>query len=436
MKECMKKSVLSVILIVFVLLCSGLFFLIADNAQIEFVEGTYDDIVVSYNEEIPENNVKATISSNILHKNKMEIPVEVEKLSIQNVKDLGKYTVNFRAKYFYITKLGSYSVDIIDKCSPILTVNEETLEYSCVDEIDGDITDRVLLEKYLDKIIFSVSDNSENKTEYIVYRDNKAPVITYSDNLLNYQCIDNVDGDITDRVKYYESGGYFYYTATDNSGNTAEISRKIENGNKVIYLTFDDGPSVHTARLLDILNKYNVKATFFVVGVSRYLDILPRMEKEGHMIAAHTDSHNYSTVYSSVDNYFVDLQDIQDKIYNQLNHKTKLVRFPGGSSNTVSKKYCKGVVSEISEELKNKGYTYFDWNVSSGDAGETTKTDVVIENIKRGIQNHNVSVVLQHDSKGFSVDAVEEVIKWGLERGYVFLSLTEQSSTMRHKIAN
>ena len=119
----------------------------------------------------------------------------------------------------------------------------------------------------------------------------------------------------------------------------------------------------------------------------------------------------------------------------QTGQETKLVRFPGGSSNTVSD-FNPGIMTTLAQQLHDKGYEYFDWNVSSGDAGETTSTDQVVENVISGIQSHNVSVVLQHDIKAFSVDAVEKIIQWGLNNGYTFLPLNFDSPPAHHHINN
>ena len=112
------------------------------------------------------------------------------------------------------------------------------------------------------------------------------------------------------------------------------------------------------------------------------------------------------------------------------------MRFPGGSSNGVSKKYNTGIMTRLTKDVTDMGYQYFDWNVLSGDAGETTDTEQVYENVIAGIQKHNVSIVLQHDIKGFSVDAVEKIIIWGLANGYTFLPLTPSSPTVHHTVNN
>lgn len=422
--------IIFLLIICIVLLCICF---ILDNPEINIVDGTYENIVVEYGKEVPKNNVKAIYLSKIFHKKGIEVPVVVDDISVTKI---GPYTVNFHVNYKGAAKSGYYIVEVVDTVSPILDVDEETLEYTCIDNYDGDITEQVDKIIEPDRYIFTALDSSGNYAEFIVYRDNDPPHITLGKGLLDFECIDNVDGDLTNKVTYYESEGYMFYTVSDSSGNVAEVNQKIGNGNKVVYLTFDDGPSAYTSDLLDILKKYNVKATFFIVGTSRYLSILPRMEEEGHKVAAHTYNHEYSQCYSSVDAYFEDLDKVQSKIEEQIGHRTELIRFPGGSSNTVSKKYCSGIMTELSTEVENRGYTYFDWNVSSGDAGETTETNVVVSNVKSGIESCNVAVVLQHDVKSYSVAGVEEIIKWGLDKGYVFLPLTEKSFAAHHKINN
>lgn len=202
----------------------------------------------------------------------------------------------------------------------------------------------------------------------------------------------------------------------------------------VIYLTFDDGPGRDTRRLLDILDKYNVKATFFVVNTS-YSNVIAEEYKRGHSIGIHCNTHNYYSLYESDEAYFADFNAMYDEIVNQTGEGTCLLRFPGGSSNTVSC-FNPGIMTRLTEEVENRGFTYFDWNVSSGDAGQTIETQQVVENVINGVQKHKVSVVLQHDKKSFSVDAVEQIIIWGLENGYTFLPLTKDSPTCHHKIAN
>ena len=113
-----------------------------------------------------------------------------------------------------------------------------------------------------------------------------------------------------------------------------------------------------------------------------------------------------------------------------------IVRFPGGSSNTVSRKYKEGIMSSLTKDLSSKGYLYCDWNVASLDVDGATTADEVAANVILGVQERPVSVVLQHDTREFSVEAVEQIICWGFANGYTFLPLTEDSKMVHHKVNN
>ncbi len=160
-------------------------------------------------------------------------------------------------------------------------------------------------------------------------------------------------------------------------------------GDKVVYLTFDDGPGAYTQQLLDVLDKYNVKATFFVTNASpKYQDMIAKEYAAGHSIGIHTYSHDYNKIYASEEAYFEDLEAMQDVIVKQTGETTNIIRFPGGSSNTVSD-ITPGLMTTLTQEVQNRGYQYFDWNVASGDAGETTDTETVVSNVISGIKQHN-----------------------------------------------
>lgn len=206
---------------------------------------------------------------------------------------------------------------------------------------------------------------------------------------------------------------------------------------KVIYLTFDDGPSEYTMELLEILDRYQVKATFFVTkGDPDYVDCIGEAARRGHSIGIHCYSHWYKKIYANEDAYLADMKKMDEIIFEQTGVHTKLMRFPGGSSNQVSKQYNQGIMTRLEKIVEGMGYCYFDWNVDSNDAGGTTETDLVAENVISSVEKKDVSVVLQHDSHGYSVAAVEQIIRWGLENGYVFLPLSTESPGMHHGIVN
>ena len=201
-----------------------------------------------------------------------------------------------------------------------------------------------------------------------------------------------------------------------------------------IYLTFDDGPGDYTNELLDTLAQYHVKATFFVTGNGDDA-LIEREYRDGHAVGLHTLSHNYAYIYSSVDNFFADLYAVQERVKNVTGQTSMLMRFPGGSSNTVSRRYKRGIMSELTRMVEERGFTYFDWNVLSGDAGETTDTGEVVWRVTSALKDGD-NVILQHDIKDFSVAAVGEIIKYGKENGYKFDKLSSSSFAAHHGVNN
>ena len=276
---------------------------------------------------------------------------------------------------------------------------------------------------------------------------------TYSEP--GYTAVDICDGDVTDKVSVSgnvdtaNAGKYTVtYNVSDNCGNESEVQRTVKvvapmsddavnPGDKVVYLTFDDGPGPYTEKLLDILDRYNVKATFFVTnGKPDYQNLIAQEAQRGHTVAIHSASHDYAKIYQSVDAYFADFDEMNSIITAQTGKAADLVRFPGGSSNTISKKYCYGIMRQLVCAVEERGFRYCDWNVSSGDAGGTTSTSQVVANVIAGIKGNNVSVVLQHDIKNFSVDAVEQIIQWGLSEGYTFLPIISTTPMSHHGVNN
>ena len=207
-------------------------------------------------------------------------------------------------------------------------------------------------------------------------------------------------------------------------------------GKKVVYLTFDDGPRMGTTNIiLDILKKEGVPATFFVTN-SGPDSLILREFRENHSVALHSSSHNYSYIYSSLNNYFSDLSSVHDRVYKITGYDSRIIRFPGGSSNTVSRKYSPGIMTELTKEVVQKGYKYYDWNINSGDAGETTDPNVIIENVTSKLSKDRENVILMHDIKPYTRDALERIIKIVKERGYQFDKITTKTDMMVQKINN
>ncbi len=392
---------------------------------------------------------------------------------------LGTYKVRYHATYGGVEIVRERIVHIVDTTVPVIELKEdgkitlpgqpyEEAGFTAKDNYDGDITHLVQREEKDGVVYYTVSDSSGNQATAerpIAYGDETKPTISLlgADQIViqagvtfvepGYSALDGVDGDLTDKVKvegkvdHFSAGIYtLIYKVSDSHGNEAQVQRivvvepirqpdKVTPDGKVIYLTFDDGPSKHTERLLEVLNKYNAKATFFVVKTG-YLHLLPKIAEGGHAIGIHSVTHDYKQIYSSKDAFFKDLYAMQDIIYQRTGIKTTLMRFPGGSSNTVSANYCKGIMSELVKDVTDQGFQYFDWNGDSNDAGGAKTSDEVYNNVIKSIGNRKRVVVLQHDIKGFSVDAVERIIIWGLQNGYTFQALTPESPSCHHGVNN
>lgn len=210
---------------------------------------------------------------------------------------------------------------------------------------------------------------------------------------------------------------------------------RTDDGIRKVYLTFDDGPSMYTERILDILDQYHVKATFFVTGEEavshpeRYQEIVER----GHTLGMHSYSHKYSDIYASVQNFTKDLKKLQDFLYDTTGIESNLYRFPGGSSNTVStipmKNFC--------DYLKQEKITYFDWNISSKDASIPTLTaDEIVENCTENLGKYQNAVILMHDSaeKKTTVEALAPIIEKIISMDNTqILPITEDTVIVQHK---
>lgn len=233
------------------------------------------------------------------------------------------------------------------------------------------------------------------------------------------------------------------YQCKDRSGNISNATREviisatIGDEQKVIYLTFDDGPSPNTDKILNILAKYNVKGTFFVTGNDasfRYL--IARAAKEGHTVGLHTYTHQYS-IYSSEETYFADLNSVKDMVKQLTGIDAHHIRFAGGSSNTVSRKYNRGIMSRLVKDVQSRGFRYYDWNVSSGDAaGNLVPKNSIVANATASRANH--ICLLMHDSrpKVSTVEALPSIIEHYKKLGYAFLPISDSTPLFHHGVNN
>ncbi|MDR2132277.1 MAG: polysaccharide deacetylase [Clostridiales Family XIII bacterium] len=196
--------------------------------------------------------------------------------------------------------------------------------------------------------------------------------------------------------------------------------------NKTVYLTFDDGPTVHTARVLDTLKEKGVKATFFIVGTSvRRLGeegeaLLRRMADEGHTIGVHCDVHDYKRVYASVEAFLEDFNAAFTLIRDITGVRSDIFRFPGGSVNAYNVKIRAALIGEMTR----RGFTHYDWNASSNDTSGRATEDSAWSNAVSRAGNANRVILLMHDTKAVSVRALSRIIDTYEEKGYGFARLT------------
>ncbi len=391
---------------------------------------------------------------------------------------VGDYSILYSIEYKEKTIQKKRIIKVREQEKPMIILTGDTkvklcpnheyqeLGYEAFDNYDGNLTDKVVIHKLKDKWIYTVEDSSQNPyttVRQFIYEDAEAPSITLQGssvmtiyqnetyNELGYQAYDNCDGDLTSQVKVSGTvntsvvGVYeLKYTVSDTAGHIAEETRVIRvtpapdlNG-KVIYLTFDDGPSrTITPGVLQILREENVKATFFIINHDDSLNYLIRQAYEdGHTIAIHSYTHNYRHIYSSEQAFFEDLNLMSTKLESITGVKPYITRFPGGSSNTVSR-FNPGIMTRLAKELTNKGYIYFDWNIGSGDAGGVSSAYEVYQNVTSSLGNHT-NVVLMHDFEGnyYTLNALRDIIHYGKNNGYTFSNITETTPQIKHRIAN
>lgn len=430
-----------------------------------------------YGLEYVDAGAEATVESSLF--DGLRIPVTVDVQLDVNPDVIGDYTAVYRAEYLWLSATATRDVKIVDTTAPVITLTEDPSEYwtpgteyaepgfVAYDDYDGDITHLVTVEQTENVVTYTVADSSGNRASaqrILKPADIISPQITLSGEQEivvhlarpyeepGFTATDDRDGDITHKVVVegtvdsYTAGSYpITYTVTDSFGNTTSVVRTVKvepapltepvvpNG-KVIYLTFDDGPSQYTPKLLEILRKYNVKATFFVVN-TQYIHLLPEMVADGHAIGVHTGSHVYQEIYADETAFFADFKIVHDQIYALTGQKTTIMRFPGGSSNVISN-FNPGIMTRLTQMVTDYGLQYFDWNVDSKDSGRSKTAQQVFQTVVAGIGDKTCSIVLQHDIHGYSVDAVERIIQWGLANGYQFLPLEPTSPNCHHTVRN
>lgn len=405
---------------------------------------------------------------------------------------IGTYEVIYNVPMIFGTYKQKVTVNVVDKAAPEITLeggeeynqsySQEFQEpgFTANDVYDGDLSEKVTVEnKQISdtemQVTYTVTDNSGNtatKVRNVHIVDDVPPVITLNGSETMTIIIgksyeekgakanDEKDGDLTDKIQIEGSvdtskeGNYeITYKVSDTKGNEATKKRTIivlaeeikartgtDGEPGVVYLTFDDGPSSSiTPKILDILKKKNVKATFFILNYGSDGEALVKREiAEGHTVGIHGYSHEYSQIYKSVDTYMNNITKLQDKIKASTGYNATITRFPGGSSNTISRNYCKGIMTTLCKEVVSRGYKYFDWNVDSEDAGGAKTSQNVYNNVTKGLSKSRANVVLMHDFSGNTktLNALESIIDYGIQNGYTFSNITTNTPMVTHKPNN
>lgn len=225
-------------------------------------------------------------------------------------------------------------------------------------------------------------------------------------------------------------------SADENTSESAGLADSVteEDTRKKVYLTFDDGPSSHTGEILDILKEYDAKATFFVNGKSSelYGDAYKRIVDEGHTLAMHSYTHVYAEVYASVDAFMDDMYKLRDYLHELTGVWSGVYRFPGGSSNTITKIN----IREFGKALAEENIVYFDWNVSSGDAvNKPPSAEEIYKSVTDGILKKSEPVVLMHDlaSKKTTVEALPLILQFIEENDCVAVGIDETTEPVQHR---
>lgn len=391
-----------------------------------------------------------------------------------------RYTLNYEGKTYYADR----TVRVVDKTAPTIQLTDNN-GFTASDNYDGDLTDKVTVttEKQEDGrylITYTVEDSSGNRavaTRTADTLDTVPPEISLKGNYIKTLLVgetytdegctaaDDVDGDLSGKV-ISDCGGSFKaekagtfrikYTVTDSSNNSAETERVIKVINKIGYdastwatddgvgvicLTFDDGPGhKNTPKNLDTLKQYGVKATFFIVNYSEDKKaIVQREVDEGHTVALHTYVHDYDWVYANENNYLEGINQLHDKILADTGYDTHIIRFPGGTSNGVSR-ITPGLMGILPKKMLDNGYLYYDWNADSTDA-ETkymNDADAIYEHAISGMKQGRYNILLMHDidSKTATAEALPRIIQWGLDNGYKFEPITVDTPLVCHNATN
>ena len=222
------------------------------------------------------------------------------------------------------------------------------------------------------------------------------------------------DGDYVSKTEPYP---YLY-------AKSGAVKEEVEVPEKTVFLTFDDGPSRNTVKILDTLAKYNACATFFLIGENMTEDgveIARRAVEEGHMLGMHTETHRYEKIYHSVDSFLADYDKLAARFVETFGECPSAFRFPGGSYSS----YINPIKTELREELNRRGFVGYDWNVSGEDSVGTPTAASIKKNIFDSLEGQTQPIILLHDSpcSNLTAEILPDILERLVAEGYTFMTL-------------
>lgn len=379
----------------------------------------------------------------------------------------GTYTVTYTTMYEGTQYTDTRTVKVVDSTKPTLkaTIDEDEpsnwvtgprdVKITATDNIDGDITSKIVKTEDAEKTIYSVTDSSGNKASLLLRAQEEVapPVIEFSDGsaldvIYTYQdeeltmprvfAIDGNDNELTEWIQtegtydIHTPGVYpIRYFLKNYLGEVVEARRTvvveklqnpdfIENPNKVIRLTFEGGPYASTSDILTILDKYNVKATFFVsCWNAQYLSLIQNEKKAGHAVGIYSYGSDLKEGYGDCD-YFRRLTEYSQRtIESYTGSRATIMRFPGGSEEGINA--TEAIMSILRKEVGNWGLKYYDWTIDP--SNDINNSAGVYQSIVDSVSAGSSNIIRLHDSSASTLGALENVIVWGLKNGYTFIPL-------------
>lgn len=385
-----------------------------------------------------------------------------------DVSRLGNYQLTYSAVYEGTQYTDTRTVAVVDREKPVMkaSVDEnrnadwrtgpKDFIITAADNYDGDISDRVTRSEQDGKIVYTAEDSSGNRTTLLLRAPEKIdpPEIEFDDGpgdsviytYLNEEpempkafAIDGDDNELTEWIQIEGSydistpGTYrLRYFLTNYLGETVEAYRTVVveqlinpnyilNPDKVIRLTFEDGPCANTAEILSLLDKYNVKSTFFVsCWNTPYLQLIQSEKQAGHAVGIYSFDSDPKQSYGDAEFFRIQTENAQDVIRDYTGSKATLLRFPGGSQTGINA--TEVVMGILRLEVGNWGLKYYDWTIDPADTANSTAA--VRQAVINGIAPERNNIVRLHDSSSSTLAALEDIIIWGLKNGYTFIPLS------------